>query len=64
MRGDLAPPTLPNRKPSAWAKENNMANLFWTIVPFVLTFLIATRAPQANQPEPAPARRKSNPCLG
>jgi hypothetical protein len=40
-----------------------MANLFWTIVPFVLTFVIATRTP-AEQPEHAPARRKSNPCLG
>jgi hypothetical protein len=39
-----------------------MANLFWTIVPFVLTFVIATRP--TKQPEPAPARRKSNPCLG
>jgi hypothetical protein len=39
-----------------------MANLFWTIVPFVLTFFIAARAPQPEQPEPA--RRKSNPCLG
>ncbi len=39
-----------------------MANLFWTLVPFVLTFVIATWTPKTNQP--APAHRKSNPCLG
>jgi len=41
-----------------------MANLFWTIVPFVLTFAIAAWTPKPNQPEPARARHKSNPCLG
>jgi hypothetical protein len=50
-------------EPGTTNRSFAMANLFWTIVPFVLTFVIATRTP-AEQPEPAPARRKSNPCLG
>jgi hypothetical protein len=42
-----------------------MANLFWTIVPFVLTFIVAAWAPQTDEPQstqPA-AHRPTNPCL-
>jgi len=39
-----------------------MTNIFWTILPFVLTFTVAAWTPQPEQPEPA--RRKSGPCLG
>ncbi len=44
-----------------------MANLFWTIVPFVLTSAVATWRPQANElreAQPAKAKRRTGPCLG
>jgi len=43
-----------------------MENLFWTIVPFVLTFVVAAWTPQTDEPQSttAKARRPTNPCLG